>query len=66
MKSSVKGKQGFASMDPARQKALAKLGGKAAHEKGTGHVWDSASATEAGRKGGLTRAARRREREGQS
>lgn len=44
--------RGFAAMDPAKQRAIASQGGKASHEKGTGHEWDSAAAREAGRKGG--------------
>jgi general stress protein YciG len=39
-------------MDPARQRAIASRGGKAAHEKGTAHEWSSDEAREAGRKGG--------------
>lgn len=39
-------------MDPARQRAIASKGGKAAHAKGTAHEWTSDEAREAGRKGG--------------
>lgn len=46
-------KRGFAGMDPARQRALASKGGKAAHEKGTAHEWDTKEARAAGRKGGV-------------
>lgn len=49
---SGKSKRGFASMDPARQRAIASKGGKAAHAKGTAHEWTSDEAREAGRKGG--------------
>jgi len=56
--------RGFASMDPTRQKELASKGGKAAHAKGTAHEWDSESAREAGRKGGLRSHVRRREQNG--
>ena len=45
-------KRGFASMDVARQREIASQGGKAAHEKGTAHEFDSEEAREAGRKGG--------------
>src|SRR6187455_2294407 len=45
-------KRGFASMDAERQRQIASQGGKAAHEKGTAHEFDSAEAREAGRKGG--------------
>lgn len=44
--------RGFANMDPARQREIASMGGKAAHQKGVGHQWDSKSAREAGVKGG--------------
>lgn len=47
-----KSKRGFASMDRDRQRAIAAKGGKAAHAKGTAHVWTAAEAREAGRKGG--------------
>lgn len=46
------GKQGFASMDPERQREIASKGGKAAHAKGTAHQFTSEEAREAGRKGG--------------
>lgn len=45
-------RRGFASMDEEKQKEIASKGGKAAHEKGTAHEFDSAEAREAGRKGG--------------
>ena len=48
-------KRGFASMDAERQRQIASQGGKAAHEKGTAHEFDSAEAREAGRKGGEAR-----------
>jgi hypothetical protein len=44
--------KGFASMDPEKQREIASKGGKAAHEKGTAHEWDSQEASEAGKKGG--------------
>ena len=44
--------RGFASMDPDKQKEIASEGGKAAHEQGTAHEFDSEEAREAGRKGG--------------
>ncbi len=47
-----KSKRGFASMDRERQREIAAKGGKAAHAKGTAHVWTAAEAREAGRKGG--------------
>ena len=39
-------------MDPDRQREIASKGGKAAHEKGTAHEFDSEEAREAGREGG--------------
>src|SRR5574340_997402 len=44
--------RGFASMDEDKQREIASKGGKAAHEKGTAHEFDSEEAREAGRKGG--------------
>jgi uncharacterized protein len=44
--------RGFASMDPQRQREIASEGGKAAHERGTAHEFDSEEARAAGRKGG--------------
>ncbi|MEN6371487.1 MAG: KGG domain-containing protein [Armatimonadota bacterium] len=44
--------RGFASMDPNKQREIARKGGRAAHEKGTAHEWDSSEARVAGRKGG--------------
>ena len=44
--------RGFASMDPQRQREIASEGGRAAHEKGTAHEFNSDEARAAGRKGG--------------
>jgi general stress protein YciG len=44
--------RGFASMDPQRQREIASLGGRAAHEKGTAHEFTSEEARQAGSKGG--------------
>jgi general stress protein YciG len=44
--------RGFAAMDDEKQREIARKGGKAAHEKGTAHEFDSEEAREAGRKGG--------------
>jgi uncharacterized protein len=52
--------RGFASMDEAKKKLIASLGGKAAHEKGTAHQWTTETAKLAGRKGGLETARRRK------
>lgn len=51
--------RGFASMDEDKQREIASKGGKAAHEKGTAHEFDSQEAAEAGRKGGQARQANR-------
>lgn len=40
-------------MEPEQQRRIASKGGKAAHQSGHAHEWDSAEAAEAGRKGGL-------------
>jgi len=45
-------KRGFASMDPAKQREIARKGGKAAHEQGVAHEWNPEEARMAGRKGG--------------
>ena len=47
-----KGNRGFASMDEQKQREIASQGGRAAHEKGTAHEFDSKEAEQAGRKGG--------------
>lgn len=48
-----KARRGFAAMSPEKQKEIARKGGRASHEKGTGHEWNTESARTAGRKGGL-------------
>jgi general stress protein YciG len=58
--------RGFAGMDPERQRQISSQGGKAAHQKGTAHEFDSEEAREAGRKGGMVSGGRRRQREQQS
>ena len=44
--------RGFASMDPQRQREIASQGGRAAHQKGTAHQFNSEEARVAGSKGG--------------
>jgi general stress protein YciG len=44
--------RGFASMDPDKQKEIARLGGRTAHEKGRAHQFNSEEARAAGKKGG--------------
>jgi general stress protein YciG len=39
-------------MDPQRQRQIASLGGRAAHQQGTAHEFNSEEARAAGRKGG--------------
>ena len=48
-----KRRRGFAAMDPEKVRAIAHLGGLAAHKKGTAHRFSREEAREAGRKGGL-------------
>lgn len=55
MTEQVKQRKGFATLDKDRRRAIASLGGKAAHKKGTAHQWTSQEARDAGRKGGLAR-----------
>lgn len=47
-----KGKQGFASMDPALRREIASRGGKAARASGRAHSFTKEEAAAAGRKGG--------------
>ena len=42
-------------MDPEEQKDIASKGGKAAHESGNAHEFDSEEARRAGEKGGANR-----------
>ncbi len=46
-------RRGFASMDEARRREIASAGGRASHERGVAHEFDSEEARLAGRKGGL-------------
>ncbi|MGZ3952500.1 MAG: KGG domain-containing protein [Flavisolibacter sp.] len=50
-----RGRRGFAAMSPERQKEIASAGGRAAHEQGVAHKWNSEEARNAGKKGGLAR-----------
>ena len=47
-----KQKRGFASMDPERQREIAALGGKSAHEQGKAHEYTPEEARTAGKAGG--------------
>jgi general stress protein YciG len=44
--------RGFAAMNPEKQKEIASEGGRAAHQQGVAHEWNSEEARQAGRKGG--------------
>ena len=44
--------RGFAAMDQQRQREIASMGGKTAHESGHAHEFTSEEAREADRKGG--------------
>lgn len=46
------GRRGFAGMDPERQRQIASQGGRAAHQQGVAHEWNSSEAAAAGRLGG--------------
>lgn len=56
----TKGKRGFASMSEEKRKAIAALGGTAAHAKGVAHEFTTKEAKAAGKKGGLAKAAARK------
>lgn len=47
-------KRGFASMSIERRTQIARMGGIAAHQKGTAHEWTPEEASIAGKKGGIT------------
>jgi general stress protein YciG len=51
-------RRGFAAMTPDAQRAIASLGGRAAHARGTAHQFTPDEAREAGRKGGRAAHAR--------
>ena len=55
MNETPKGKQGFASMSPERQKQIAAMGGRRSAKLGVAHRWTTAEAVAAGRKGGKNR-----------
>ena len=48
-------------MDEEKRREVARMGGRAAHQKGTAHEWTSEEARDAGRKGGIASHRRRRE-----
>ena len=47
-----RGKRGFASMNEEKQRAIASMGGRAAHAQGRAHEFTQDEARAAGRKGG--------------
>ena len=51
--------RGFAGMDAEKQRQISAKGGRASHQKGTGHEFTSEEAREAGRKGGQASRGRR-------
>jgi general stress protein YciG len=57
-----KARRGFAAIDRKRLSEIASQGGKAAHAAGTAHKFTGEEARVAGRKGGRTTHANRRER----
>lgn len=44
--------RGFAAMSAEKRSKIARMGGLAAHRKGTAHEWSREEAIKAGRKGG--------------
>lgn len=56
-----KGRRGFAAMPEEKQREIASMGGKSAHQKGTAHEFTPEEAKAAGRKGGRARHGRRDE-----
>jgi general stress protein YciG len=53
MQSEGKSRRGFASMSMEKRREIARLGGKAAHQKGRAHEFTPDEARAAGRKGGV-------------
>jgi hypothetical protein len=52
--------RGFASMSKAKQRKIARLGGRTAHAQGVAHQWTQDEARLAGQKGGFASAESRR------
>lgn len=57
--------KGFGSMSPERRREIASMGGKACHQQGVAHEFSTEEAIKAGRKGGLSRAKKRKEQQQQ-
>lgn len=51
--------RGFGSMSAEKKRAIASMGGRAAHQYGTAHQWTPEEARAAGRKGGKASAAKK-------
>jgi uncharacterized protein len=54
-------RRGFGGMTPERRSEIGRLGGKAAHAKGSAHEFTADEAKAAGQKGGAAKARKRRE-----
>ncbi len=52
METSNKKKKGFASLSPEKRREIASKGGKAVHQKGNAHKFNSETARKAGKIGG--------------
>lgn len=50
-------------MSPEKRREIASRGGKRAHAEGKAHRWTKTEAAEAGSKGGIAAAAKRKEKE---
>lgn len=55
----AKKKRGFAALSPEERAEISRLGGKAAHARGTAHEFNSAEGKMAGKKGGAAISANR-------
>lgn len=53
---------GFAAITPEKQLEIARLGGKAAHEQGVAHEYNSETGRKAGIKGGTISGQRKKEK----
>lgn len=60
MTEQTKQKRGFATWDPKKLAETSRKGGTTAHMLGRAHQFDSDEAREAGRKGGVASASKRR------
>lgn len=58
----TKARRGFAAMSEDVRREISSMGGRAAHAAGLAHEFTSATAREAGRKGGIASQAARKRR----